>query len=303
MKKPNLQDLMVYLALIGLGLLAVVLSCRARDFVGDAYYFELARSIAKGTGYVFDFRPQTMVPPGFPYLLALMTMVIGSKYVVLVRSMAVFFTLALIATYEVLRLEEGRWVAGATCLLLGSSPEVFQFSTHLVFSDMPYFFTSMILLWLMIRIDSAEGGIRKRTIWWLLSGALMVVSVLMRSTGIALAGGILGWIMISAFRKREAVKRRIRIFLPLAVVGLLVQGAWMYWAAKHQFTEWPIHGYQENYLAQLKLKSGNDPELGMATWRDALSAAGLTMRTIEQPRWWGCSRESKWPQLGIHPGL
>ena len=102
---------MVYLALIGLGLLAVVLSCRASDFVGDAYYFELARSIAKGTGYVFDFRPQTMVPPGFPYLLALMTMVIGSKYVVLVRSMAVFFTLALIATYEVLRFEEGRWVA------------------------------------------------------------------------------------------------------------------------------------------------------------------------------------------------
>ena len=298
MKKPNLQDLTVYVALIGLGLLGVVLSCRARDFVGDAYYFELARSIAQGRGYVFDFRPQTMVPPGFPYLLALMTMVIGSKYVVLVRSMAVFFTLALIATYEVLRLEEGRWVAGATCLLLGSSPELFQFSTHLVFSDMPYFFTSMILLWLMIRIDSAEGGIRKRTIWWLLSGALMVVSVLMRSTGIALVGGILGWIMISAFREREAVKRRIRIFLPLAAVGLLVQGAWMYWAAKHQFAEWPIHGYQENYLAQLKLKSGNDPELGMATWRDAVSRpvynaddraaalVGLLTRKQMAPAWY-----------------
>ena len=128
MEKRNLQDLLVYLVLIGLGTLAFVLSCRATDFVGDAYYFELARSIAKGAGYMFDFRPQTMVPPGFPLLLALMTMIVGSSYAVLVRSMAVFSTLALIATYEVLRSEEGRWVAAATCLLLGSSPEVFQFN-------------------------------------------------------------------------------------------------------------------------------------------------------------------------------
>ena len=203
MKKPNLQDVMVYLALIGLGLLAVVLSCRASDFVGDAYYFELARSIVKGTGYVFDFRPQTMVPPGFPYLLALMTMVIGTSYVVLVRSMAVFYTLALIAIYKVLRSEEGRWVAAGTCLLLGSSPEVFQFSTRLVLSDMPYLCTSMTLLWLMMRLDSDEGWSWKRTICWVLSGGLMVISVLMRSTGIALAGGILGWVLVSSSGTRK----------------------------------------------------------------------------------------------------
>ena len=270
MEKRNLQDLLVYLVLIGLGTLAFVLSCRATDFVGDAYYFELARSIVKGTGYVFDFRPQTMVPPGFPLLLALMTMIVGSSYAALVRSMAVFSTLGLIATYEVLRSEEGRWVAAATCLLLGSSPEVFQFSTRLVFSDMPYFCTSMILIWLLMRLDSDTGRIWQRTMWWLLSGALMIASVLMRSTGIALAGGILGWIVVPSFRKPEAAKRRIRIFLPLAIAGLAVQAVWMQWAVRHQFSEWPVHGYQENYLAQLKLKSGNDPELGMATWRDVL---------------------------------
>ena len=45
---------------------------------------------------------------------------------------------------------------------LGSSPEVFQFSTRLVFSDMPYFCTSMMLLWLMMRLDSDEGQTWKR---------------------------------------------------------------------------------------------------------------------------------------------
>ena len=101
-------------------------------------------------------------------------------------------------------------------------------------------------------------------------GDVMVVSVLLRSTGIALVGAIFGWMMVSTFGRGGAFKRRFRILLPLAIAGMVVQGAWMYWAARHQVSEWPVHGYQENYLAQLKLKSGNDPELGMATWQDVL---------------------------------
>lgn len=270
MKKRNLHDVVVYLLLIALGALAFALSCQARDFVGDVYYFELAKSIVARTGYVFNFKPQTMVPPGFPFLLALMTMVVGSSYMVLIRSMAVFSTLGLLASYESIRSREGRSVAAVICLLLGSSPIVFQFSTRLVFSDMPYFCTSMILLWVMMRLDSTEGRHWERTMWWLLSGALVIVSVLIRSTGIALVGGILVWVVVSSFRERQAANRRIRIFLPLVLAGLAVQAAWMHWAAGHQFSEWPIHGYQEHYLAQLKLKNGNDPELGMATWRDVL---------------------------------
>ena len=30
-------------------------------------------------------------------------------------------------------------------------------------------------------------------------------------------------------------------------------------------TEWPIPGFPQSYLSQLKLKNGNDPELGLAT--------------------------------------
>ena len=121
----------------------------------------------------------------------------------------------------------------------------------------------------------------------------------MRSTGIALLGGILAWLVVSCFRDRETAKRRVAAFLPLVLVGVAVQAAWMYWATKHQFSEWPtIHGYQENYLAQLKLKSGNDPELGMATWRDvilrpihnaddrAAALTGLLTRKKMAPAWY-----------------
>jgi hypothetical protein len=58
------------------------------------------------------------------------------------------------------------------------------------------------------------------------------------------------------------------MFLPLVVLGGVVQVAWMGWAIKHQVSQWPIHGYQENYVAQLGIKNGNNPESGFATWKD-----------------------------------
>jgi hypothetical protein len=294
----NFQDLVVFLALVALGALGFIFSCQAPDFVGDVYYVELAKSIAGKAGYVFNSKPQTMVPPGFPFLLALMTMVVGSSYVVLIRSMTVFSTLSLLAAYEVLRSEEDRHAAGAICLLLGSSPLVFQFSTYLVFSDMPYCFTSIMLLWVLMRLDLNQGWIFYRTMWWFIAAALVIASVLMRSTGVALLGGILGWLIVSSFRARHTVNRRIGIFLPVILAGVIAQAAWMHWAAKHQVSEWPVHGYQEHYLAQLKLKSGNDPELGLATWRDILwrpvqnaddraaALVGLLTRKQMAPAWY-----------------
>ena len=71
----------------------------------------------------------------------------------------------------------------------------------------------------------------------------------------------------------------------------------MHWAAKHEFAEWPIHGYQEHYLAQLRIKNGNNPEQGLATWRDvvwrpvnnaddiAASLVGLFARKQMAPAW------------------
>jgi hypothetical protein len=267
--KRNWQDLAVYMLVLLLGALRLTLSCRAVDFVGDAYYYELARSIVDGTGYGFNFKPQTMVAPGFPLLLSLLIVTVGSSYAVLVQSMAVFTTLALIATYEVLRSHADQACATVACLLLASSAVLFEFSTTYVFSDMPYLFTSMLLLWALPRVDQTLSPY-KRIGWWLLCGALLLVSILMRSAGIALLGGILGWLAVSFFSERKAAKRRFIYLIPVAIIGISAQAAWMSWTIKHQSSEWPGYGYQENYLAQLKLKNGNNPELGLANWKDVL---------------------------------
>lgn len=262
-------DVIVYGVLIALGVLQIVLSRHNSDFVGDVTYLELAKSILGGKGYGFNFKPETMLPPGFPYLLAFFTLFLGTSYAVLVRTMAVFTTLGLLFAYEVLRREENRKVAAAICLLIGSSPIVFQFSTTLVFSDLPYFFTSMMLLWALTRLDLARRP-WKAALWWLLCFLLVVSSVLIRSTGMALLGGVVGWLGVSLFGDRTNARKRLLLFVPLVLAGMVAQMSWMHWAVKHQFAEWPIHGYQENYLSQLRIKNGNDPELGMATWKDVL---------------------------------
>jgi hypothetical protein len=259
-----------YVLLLALGGLQLALGCRTSEFPYDPYYYELARSLLAGTGYGFNGRPEPMVPPGFPALLAALMVVVGHSYAVLIRSMAFFTTFGLMAAYEVLRSQAGRAVAAITCLLLASSPSLFGFSTRMLFSDMPYFLASFLLLLAAARLDSAANRPRRQAFWWGACMLLLVASILLRSTGIALAGGILGWLAVSLFRERKLSRRRIALFLPLVAVGVVAEAGWVLWAEKHPVSQWPVHGFQESYAAQLRLKSGNHPELGMATLGDVL---------------------------------
>jgi hypothetical protein len=271
MRTLDRREVGIYAALLALGGLQLLLGCRMADFPYDPYYYELAHSLLAGTGYGFNARPEPMVPPGFPALLSLLILIVGNNFAILIRSMAFFTTFGLIAAYEVLKLAEGRRVAGGICLLLASSPALFAFSTQMLFSDMPYFFTSMCFLLAATQLDSSLFGPKKSSLFWTIICALLLLSsIVIRSTGIALIGGILGWLAVSCLRTRKVDGVRLRYFLPLVIVGLAAQSAWMIWAERHPVSQWPVHGFQESYVAQLKLKNGNNPELGMATWQDVI---------------------------------
>jgi hypothetical protein len=81
---------------------------------------------------------------------------------------------------------------------------------------------------------------------------------------------MLGWLFISQYRERSIVNVRNKAFLTIIILGLITEASWLLWAKHHPVMEWPVHGFQESYLAQLRLKNGNTPELGMATWQDVL---------------------------------
>jgi hypothetical protein len=297
-KKRSRQDIYVCLLLLALTGLQLALSGRTSEFVYDSYYYELARSLLARAGYGFNFRPEPMVPPGFPALLAVLILAFGHSYAILIRSMSIFATSGLVTAYHILKADEGPGIAGALCLLLASSPIWFEFSTRMLFSDMPFFFTSMLLLWALTRLDSSTTRAWTQAGWWTLCAVLLPTSILLRSTGIALASGIFGWLVIASVRERRLAKRRLAMYLPLIILGLGAEAAWLSWSERHPVSLWPVHGFQESYVAQLKLKNGNYPELGMATWRDVLkrpleneddmvtSIAGLLAHKQIAPAWY-----------------
>lgn len=258
------------MALAGFGALQLALTQRTADFVrGDVTYYELARSILAGQTYGFNARIETMLPPGFPAMLALLCVTVGCSYGVLIRAMPVFATLAFIVSYDLMRREVGRAVAAGMCFLLISSSEVFDFSTTLVFSDLPYFFASSVVLLLVAQLDERPRASPRSASWWLLC-VLVPASVLLRSAGLTLLTGFVVWMAASSFFGRAIAVRRVRVFLPPLLLGLLAQGAWMEWGHRHEVSEWPIGGYPKSYFSQLWLESGNEPEQGRATPGDVI---------------------------------
>ena len=110
----------------------------------------------------------------------------------------------------------------------------------------------------------------------------LIASLSIRSAGVALLVGLIGWLAASWLFDRPATRRRLRLFLPLVVAAILAQAAWMSWVAFHEFVEWPIGGYPRSYLSQLGVKSGNYPELGPASLADVpvRVAKNLTEHTV-----------------------
>ena len=150
-----MADVLVYGAIIALGAMHYALALRSNDFfTGDTTYFEVTRSILSQRFYGFNFQPETVLPPGFPAIMAALCVAVGCGYSVFVHSIVVCSTLGCLASYELLRRMEGRPAAAVICLLLISSPLEFVLATRMVLSDLPYFFTSMLVLLLVRRLDA-----------------------------------------------------------------------------------------------------------------------------------------------------
>ena len=280
--KRSLADLVVYCLILLLGAIAFTLCVKAPQELLDTRYSELAHSILKSASYQFDFRPETMIPPGFPLILAIIYRIAGYGQAVQYHVIALFTTLALIASYEFLRKTEGRVLAATATLLLASSPAIFILATQIVFSDMPYYFTSMCTLLLAVKIENVRR--ERLPIGWMLAFTVFLVSSLMiRSVGVTLAGALFLWICASFVANVKTGRQRLKLFVIPFLLAASAQGFWTHWASSRQFAEWPLPGYPASYLAQLKVKNGEHPELGAAHLSDIPQriAVNTTTRAAE----------------------
>ena len=259
-------NIVVVSLILIIGIATAILRQRTPDFMAeDAFYADAARNLLQHGFYGVNGNPETTQPPGLPAILALLFRIFGYSYSICVVAMAVFETLGFLLAYELLRRRVRNVVAGSICLILMSSPVVFAWSTRFVYACLPYFFTTMAALLCAEECEKANTG--RSQFVWIAAFALAVVASLLIATGtIALLGAILMVVLATALRDRQLARRQLLKFLPALLLGLLVQTIWMY--RKPAALEWPLPGYPESYWQQLKVKDGNYPELGFATWKD-----------------------------------
>ena len=269
-------DMFVYAAILVLGAFYLYSHLRSSDFpFEDVAYYEQAKSILHDGYYGFNSVPERVQPPGLPLLLALICKIAPCRYGVLLSSMGVFLTLGLLVWYQIIRQVEGRGIAAATCLLLGASPWLFQFVTRGIFPSTPYILVSGLCLWIILKLEGAQTRLRR----YLLAAALALIvgfAVLLQSAAIALVGAMLASVVFTWLRDRGKAVYRLKVFLPAILLGILTQYAWMHRGSNPP--DWPLPGYPESYVTQLKLKLGNYPELGFASASDVFWRLSTNVR-------------------------
>jgi hypothetical protein len=266
-------DFLVFAVIIGFGALQCCYSQPWADFRWeDVFYADSARAIAQQGFYGINGCSETNMPPGLSVILALIGYVYGYSHAVFLRAMTIFGTLGFLASYELLRRESPRIVAATICLLLISSQIYFENVTRNIASCYPYFFASTSALLVARQFDQSISLVW-RVAWGVLLTALIVASLMFDSVGIAFLGAILASIGVVFLRDRRLAATRARTYLLVFLIGAGLQGCWMTRtqpeaSAGIRAADWPLRGFPHSYLSQLKVKSGNDPEEGLATPRD-----------------------------------
>jgi hypothetical protein len=260
------MDALVFVLILALMALPFFFYERAPDFVNsDVHYMDLADSLLHSHSYSANFTHEGLVPPGLPIILASVCATLSCTHDILLRTMPVFLALGYLLSYELLRRQRGRLIAAVSCLLLAASPSIFPWVTSRLWPIFPYFCTSMTILLLIPKLEAS-----RRRGYTLLLGVLLclllVATVMIESIGIALVAAILAWLALSFPWKVASARLLVKRFLPIALVALMAEGLWLHQGGN--LKEWPLPGFPDGYLSQLKVKDGNNPELGFATPMD-----------------------------------
>jgi len=258
-------DFAFYLLVI-FGVSAALLHQRTPDFMGeDVFYADAAQSLLRHGAYAVNGVRETTQPPGLSAILALLFTIFGHSYATAVCAMAIFETLGFLLFYEFLRRRMPWIIAAGICILLMSSPLYFAWATRMVYPCFAYFFTTMFAL--LSYEEYKNAATKKWTIaWGVLLTLAVLASLLIATSTAALLVAMLAVTLFTSLNDRRLARTRPLRVLPVFAVGALVLALWLYRTPAPM--EWGLPGYPGPYLQQLRLKSGNHPELGMAHWKD-----------------------------------
>jgi hypothetical protein len=259
-------DIAIFALLLTFGAFHFFSTERTVDFTqDDVFYADAARSLIQSHYYGINGRPEANQPPGLSALLALLCLAGSCTHITFLRAMVVFETVGFLCSYELLRRQAPRIVAASICFLLISSRTCFWLATQWVFPSFPYLLTSILVL-LFTRKFEDSTRLPYRIGWGVLLTVLIAISLMLMSAAMAFLFAILITTLILFARNRPLAFSRMRSYIAVFLIGAAVQGAWI--LRKPTPFEWPLPGYPHSYFSQLTVKSGNNPELGLASMSD-----------------------------------
>jgi 4-amino-4-deoxy-L-arabinose transferase-like glycosyltransferase len=214
-------------------------------------YYALTRALATGQGYVDliapGARPETVYPPGYPALLVPFYWLFGGSIVALKIQSLIAGAIVLAATWGIAARDRGLppWVPVAAVWLVGLAP-VFLMYTHFVLSDMSYTAIVVLALWAFSHASGGDPRARPSMRWWVVGCVLMLLGFWVRTAGVALIGGVLGWALLRRHWRHAG------IILVAVLAGAI---PWLWWTAERP----PATG---GYLQQVRSADRLDPESG-----------------------------------------
>jgi 4-amino-4-deoxy-L-arabinose transferase-like glycosyltransferase len=239
----------------------------------SALYLELGQSLARGNGYLFNGEPHTYVPPAFPALLAVATMIGGESFLTYRILMALLGLLAAGAGYLLVY----RMCGKDTAFLAGGLFVVnhtLLFNSTLVTSDVPFALFTLVALNAVL----SAGQPPHRVSWTVFAGLLCGLPTLLRVNGWGLPPAAAVFLFF-AWYDRKAVTRLgwLAVFLVLA---FLPPAVWQ--LCKAGFPS----SYTEGSYFHTILGRGNIAQLTIiltSAWEyvheTAFALAGVSLRT------------------------
>ena len=211
----------------------------------SALYQSLGRSLAEGRGYTFNGETNVAASPGLPMILAGISCLFGSSFLVF----NLFITLcglgAIILTYLTLVRMGNRRTAILATLLCALSYRFFL-NSHKILTDIPFVLVFWAILYCVVRFQT--GG----WFWLILSVLLCGFAAALRIPGVPLIGCLSAGLIID--RSKLTVKRT-RVIAGIAIFAAAAAGIIaLYLLAKSVSTTTPgylIASSQSNKISLL----------------------------------------------------
>lgn len=267
------------LALVSICLLAIVLRVAYRAYAGSAdfwqngytFYYEIASNIVAGKGLWIDGGGWAMRPPIYPGFLALAALA-GGHYMLIVIPQAVFGAGTVLCAFLIGEELFGQRTGMIAALLTALYPYYVVHDTALQETGMVTF-AAALSVFLLLRARNSRSFAR-----WLAAGAVLGLSVLIRTTMLPFALAAVAWIAVfSEGTGRLKVQRASLVFLALVVAV----GAWLernylvvgrpvltsefgiqFWSAQNPqtFSRYPVESIDRSYDLAIEALTPSEKE-------------------------------------------